>query len=266
MSCLKVLNKFNPQFMERNIALFNYLLRLGDHSLILGQRLSEWCSKGPLLEEDLAMTNMALDHIGRAAALYKYAAEVEGKGQTEDDLAYRRGERAFLNPLLVELPRGDFAFTMLRQYLCAVFEYYLYQALTTSKNETIAGISAKAVKEARYHMVHARDWCLRLGLGTAESKRRLKDALNAIWMYTGDLFEMYDEDALLVSQGIGVDLNEIKAQWEKDIFELFQKVGLSVPNVDYMQTGSRNGIHTEHLGHLLAEMQYLQRAYPDAKW
>lgn len=252
--------------MEKRTALYKYLLRLGDHSLVLGHRLAEWCSRGPILEEDLAMTNMALDHIGRAAALLRYAGELQGEGRTEDDLAYKRDERQFYNPLMCELPKGDFAFTVVRQWLTSVYEYHLYQALCQSTDTTLAGIAAKAVKEARYHMVHARDWMMRLGRGTAESHARTQDAVNGLWMYTGELFEMYDDDALLVSQALVADLNQIKEAWEKDVLLVLKEANVAVPVVDYMQTGSRQGIHTEHLGHLLSEMQYLQRAYPDAKW
>ena len=247
-------------------ALFQYLLRLGDNALINGHRLSEWCSRGPILEEDLAMTNMALDNIGRADALLEYAGQVEGLGRTADDLAYRRGERQFYNTLITELPIGDFAFTVAKQLIISTFEFYLYSALSHSADETLKGISAKAVKEVRYHMTHARDWCYRLGLGTQESKNRLQQAFDSIWMYTGELFEMYDEDALLVSQKIGIDLNEIKSKFKEMIMAILNQSEIRIPKVDYMQTGSRKGIHTEHLGHILSEMQYLQRAYPDATW
>ena len=247
-------------------ALYHYLLRLGDNALINGHRLSEWCSRGPILEEDLALTNMALDNIGRANALLTYAAEVQGEGKTSDDVAYRRGEREFFNNLITELPIGDFAFTVAKQMIISTFEYYLYQELSQSSDETLKGISAKSVKEVRYHMTHARDWCYRLGLGTEESHKRLQNAFDSLWMYTGELFEMYDEDALLVSQKIGVDLNPIKTKCIELIHSVLAKSEIRIPKVDYMQTGSRKGIHTEHLGHLLSEMQYLQRAYPDAKW
>lgn len=252
--------------MTTKESLVHYLLRLGDNALIQGHRLSEWCSRGPILEEDLALTNMALDQIGRANALLTYAGEIEGLNRSADDLAYKRGERQFYNNLMTELPIGDFAYTIAKQLLMATFEYPLYAELCHSSDETLAGISAKAVKEVRYHLAHARDWCYRLGKGTEESHRRLQTAINDLWMYTGELYEMYDTDALLAAEKIAVDLNMIKAKSMDLLLPILQDSGIDLPVVDYMQTGSRQGIHTEHLGHLLSEMQYLQRAYPDAKW
>jgi ring-1,2-phenylacetyl-CoA epoxidase subunit PaaC len=252
--------------MHKQESLFYYLLRLGDNALILGHRLSEWCSRGPILEEDLALTNMSLDQIGRANALLTYAGEVEGKGRTADDLAYKRGEREFYNNLMHELPNGDFAFTMARQLILSTFELNLYQRLCESSDLTLSALAAKAVKESRYHSAHARDWNLRLGKGTEESHRRLQQAYNELWMYTGELFEMYDADALLANEKIACDLNLVKATTTEQLLAAMRQADITMPMVDYMQTGSRAGIHTEHLGHLLSEMQYLQRAYPDAKW
>ncbi|HMT35576.1 MAG TPA: phenylacetate-CoA oxygenase subunit PaaC, partial [Chitinophagaceae bacterium] len=242
------------------------LLRLGDNPLILGHRLSEWCSRGPILEEDLALTNIALDNIGRAQAFLKYAAEVEGLGKTADDLAYKRDERSFYNNLIAELPIGDFAYTIARLLLIAVFEQLQFTDLSKSSNETIAGIAAKSLKEVRYHVAHARDWCYRLGKGTEESHNRLQRAFNELWMYTGELFEMYDEDVILVFDGVAGDLNTLKIQYYDAVQKILNDSNIQIPVVDYMQTGSRKGIHTEYLGHILAEMQYLQRAYPDATW
>jgi ring-1,2-phenylacetyl-CoA epoxidase subunit PaaC len=252
--------------MTKQEALYKYVLRLGDHALIQGHRLSEWCSKGPILEEDLALTNLALDNIGRAQAFLKYAAELQGLGKTEDDLAYKRGEREFYNSLISELPAGDFAFTIAKQMLISVFEYFQFTALSRSADETIAGIAAKTLKEVRYHMMHARDWCYRLGKGTEESNRRLQNAINELWMYTGDLFEMNDEDKILEVLDIAIDLNEIKAQFNTLVQTILRESDIQIPENGFMQTGSRKGIHTEHLGHILTEMQYLQRAYPDATW
>lgn len=252
--------------MNKQAALYKYLLRLGDHALIQGHRLSEWCSRGPILEEDLAITNMALDNIGRAQAFLKYAGQVEGLGKTEDDLAYKRGEREFYNSLITELPIGDFAFTIAKQLLIAAFEYFQFVELSKSQDETIAGISAKSLKEVRYHLAHARDWTYRLGKGTEESHARLQLAFDQLWMYTGELFEMYEEDAILEKQGIGIDLNSIKDSYYDLVKSIALDSNIKIPVVDYMQTGSRKGIHTEYLGHILSEMQYLQRAYPDAKW
>ncbi len=252
--------------MNKQKALFKYLLRLGDNALIQGHRLSEWCSRGPLLEEDLALTNMALDNIGRAQAILKYASEVEGLGKTEDDLAYKRGEREFYNNLITEMPIGDFAYTIAKQLLIAVFEYYQFTELSKSKDETIAGISAKSLKEVRYHLAHARDWTYRLGKGTEESNTRLQQAFSQLWMYTGELFEMYEEDAIVKTAQIGIDLNELREGYYNMLSAILNDSNIKIPVVDYMQTGSRKGIHTEYLGHILSEMQYLQRAYPDAKW
>jgi ring-1,2-phenylacetyl-CoA epoxidase subunit PaaC len=252
--------------MTKQEALYNYTLRLGDNALVIGHRLSEWCSNGPILEEDLALTNMALDHIGRAAAFLKYAGEVEGKGKTEDDLAYKRAERNFYNNLINELPNKDFAYTIARQLMIAAFEYYLFTELSNSKDVTIAGISQKALKEVKYHLVHASDWTCRLGDGTVESRTRMQKAIKDVWMFTGELFEMNEVDTLLIKEGISVDMNVIKPQWQNKIKEVLTEATLEVPEDGYMQTGSRKGIHTEYLGHILSEMQYLQRAYPTAQW
>lgn len=252
--------------MKQNDVLFLYTLRLADDALILGHRLGEWCSKAPILEEDLALTNIALDMIGRAEAILRYAAEVEGKGHTEDDLAYKRPERKFYNHLLVEQENGDFAHTIARQLFISTFEYHLYTALLKSSDENIAGISAKAIKEIKYHKKHASDWCIRLGDGTDESKVRMQTALNDLWMYTGELFETDEINEWLHEGGIAADLSKLEGPWKTDIVDVLGQAKLTVPTSGYMQTGSRKGVHTEKLGYILAEMQYLQRAYPDAKW
>lgn len=252
--------------MTQQEALFKYLLRLGDNALVLSHRLSEWCSNAPFLEEDLALTNFALDMIGRAQAFLKYAGEVEGKGKTEDTLAYRRSERQYYNNLLAELPNTDFAYTMARQLFISAFEKYFFTVLRHSKDATIAAISEKTLKEVKYHLAHAEDWVIRLGNGTEESHRRLQRALNDLWMYTGELFEMDDVDAKLIKSGIAVDLQSLKPMWQDHVWEVLKAAAMDIPADDFMQTGSRKGIHTEHLGHLLSEMQYLQRAYPEAQW
>lgn len=252
--------------MTTKEALYNYTVRLGDTALILGHRLSEWSSKGPLLEEDIAMTNMALDLIGRADALLRYAAEVEGKGRNEDDLAYKRGEREFRCNLLVQLPNGDFGYTIARHLLFSAFEMCLYEELLKSKDSTLAAIAAKAVKEIKYHLKFASDWTLRLGDGTAESHERIQKSFNELWMYTGELFETDANDAELIKAGISVDLAGLKSKWKKMVTAVLEEATLTVPEDAYMQSGSRKGIHTEYLGYILAEMQYLPRAYPDAIW
>lgn len=252
--------------MNTKNALYTYTVRLGDNALILGHRLSEWCSKAPFIEEDLALTNISLDMIGRAQALLKYAADVEGKGKTEDDLAYRRPENNYYNHLLMEQANGDFARTIARQLFISIFEYLYFGELEKSKDETLAAIAKKASKEVKYHMQHVIDWTLRLGDGTAESHTRMQKAVNDLWIYTGELFEMDEVDMLLMKEGIAVDLIPVKTHWENSVKTVLSEATLTMPENTYMQTGSRKGIHTENLGHILSEMQYLQRAYPDAKW
>lgn len=252
--------------MTTKEATYTYALRLGDDALILGHRLSELCSRGPILEEDLALTNVSLDMIGRAQALLKYASTIEGKGKTEDDIAYRRAEINYFNHLLVEQPNGDFAHTIARQLFISVYEYLLYTELEKSRDETLSAIAAKVTKEVKYHMEHAIDWTLRLGDGTSESHARMQHAINDLWMYTGELFEMDEIDTLLMREGIAVDLIPVKAKWQKEISSILSQATLNTPEDTYMQTGSKKGIHTENLGHILSEMQYLQRAYPDAIW
>jgi ring-1,2-phenylacetyl-CoA epoxidase subunit PaaC len=252
--------------MTQQQALFQFCLRLGDDAVVLGHRLSEWCSRAPMLEEDLALTNFALDYIGRAEDIFDYAAAIEGKGRSGDDLVYRRPERQYQNHLITEQPNGDFAFTIARQFLFSAYNCEVLEELTQSKDATLAAIASKALKESRYHLRHATDWINRLGGGTEESNRRTQDALNKLWMFTGELFEMDDVDLMLLETGISTDLHTIKPVWEKLVEQTLTGAGLQKPATTYMQTGSRKGIHSEHLGHLLSEMQYLVRAYPDAKW
>jgi ring-1,2-phenylacetyl-CoA epoxidase subunit PaaC len=252
--------------MTKKEALYVYCLRMADDALILGHRLSEWCSKGPILEEDLALTNLALDMIGRTQALLTYAAELKGNNCTADDLAYRRSERNYLNHLLVEQPNGDFAHTIARQLFISAFENYFFEELQNSKDETLAAIAAKTLKEVKYHLLHASDWVVRLGDGTQESHIRMQTAVNDLWMYTGELFEMDEPENALLHEGIASDLASIKIQWYNHIKNVLTEATLNTPGDTHMQSGGLKGIHTEHLGHILSEMQYLQRAYPDAKW
>ena len=247
-------------------AKFEYLLRLGDSSLIIGHRLSEWCGHGPILEEDIALINIALDFVGNATSLLTYAAQVEGKGRTEDDLAYLRNERDYRNLLLTEQPNGDYAMTIARQFLYDVYTYFLYEELKKSKDETIAAIAVKSHKEITYHLRHTTEWMYRLGDGTEESHQRLQNGLNELWMFTSDLFDMDEVDAILIKAGIAPDLNKIKEAWEKRVKEVVAEATLQLPTSIAKQKGSREGKHTEHLGYLLAEMQYLPRTYPTAKW
>lgn len=247
-------------------ALFQYLLRIGDTNLVLSHRLSQLCSRGPFLEEDIALTNIALDHIGQAEALLKYAGEVEGRGRSEDDLAYLRSEVEFRNCLLVEQPNTDFAYVIVRQFFIDVWEGLLYNALSTSKDETLAGMGVRFAKETAYHFRHSGSWMVRLGQGTEESHRRLDQAFRDLWHYTGELFETDDNEAQLAEAGIAPRSDSFRAAWLDKVKQVAEDAGLALPATDYMASGGRVGIHSEHLGHLLAEMQYLQRAYPGAKW
>lgn len=252
--------------MTTKDALINYCLRIGDTSLILGQRMSEWCSNGPILEEDIAMTNIALDLFGQARTVLTYAGELEGKGRTEDDLAYKRNEREFYNSLLSERPNGHFGDTVARIFLQSAYFYHLYNALSSSKDAMISAHAAKSLKEVTYHLRHSAEWIVRLGDGTDESKEKIQTSIHEIWDYTGNLFEMNEVDAILIKEGIVVNQAEIKLKWDKTVDEVLERAKLIRPTDGYMQTGSLDAIHSEYLGHLLAEMQFLPRAYPDAKW
>jgi ring-1,2-phenylacetyl-CoA epoxidase subunit PaaC len=247
-------------------ALFKYVVSLADDALVLGHRLSEWSGRGPLLEEDIALSNLALDLIGQARLFYAYAGEVEGKGRGEDDLAYLRDEHAFANVLLVEQPNGDFAATMVRHLLYAAFMHPYLQALQKSADARLAEIAGKAVKEMAYHVRHAAEWVIRLGDGTEESHARASVALDELWMYTGELFEMDDGERALVGKGIAVDRATIKPAWDATVDRVLVEATLKRPADRWMQDGGRSGRHSEHLGHLLAEMQVLHRAHPGATW
>lgn len=251
----------------RNEALFDYLLRLGDTSLVLGHRLSEWCGHGPALETDMALTNVALDLIGQARQFLTYAGEVEGRGRSEDDLAYLRDAHGYRNLLLVELPNEDFARTIARQFLFDAFNVELMAGLAAgSRDGRLAAIAAKAVKEVSYHARHSSEWMIRLGDGTETSHRKIQAALDDLWMYTGEMFAMDDVDDAMVAAGIGVDLVALKSRWDERVDEVLTEATVKRPEDGWMQTGGKAGRHTEHLGYLLAEMQFLQRAYPGAKW
>lgn len=252
--------------MTLNEALVKYCLRLGDSSLILGQRMAEWCSKGPILEEDIAMSNIGLDLFGQARTMLSYAGELENKGRSEDDLAYKRLEREFFNNLLSERPNGHFGDTVIRNFLHSAFYFHLYNSLSESSDTTIAAYATKSLKEVTYHLRHSAEWVVRLGDGTEESHDKIQQSANDIWEYTEDLFAMDRSDELLISEKIAVDLNDIKPLWNLTVNEVFERATLTRPEDGFMQRGSLEGIHSEVLGHLLAEMQYLPRAYPDAKW
>jgi ring-1,2-phenylacetyl-CoA epoxidase subunit PaaC len=248
-------------------ALLELCLRLGDTALVLGHRLSEWSSKAPTLEEDIARSNVALDLIGQARVLLTYAGEVEGAGRDEDALAYLRDAGDYRNLLLVEQPNGDFATTMLRQFLHDARAVELWPALARSTDETIAGLAAKAAKEAAYHVEHSASWVIRLGDGTEESRRRMLAALDDLWMLTGELCVDDDVDRELASRGVSVLPSSLAPAWRERVTAVLGEATLPVPPYDaWMQYGGLVGRHTEHLGYLLAELQFLQRAYPGASW
>lgn len=247
-------------------ARFSYALRLGDDALILAQRLSEWASRAPEIEEDIALTNIALDLLGQARALLDYAGTLEGAGRDEDDLAYLRTEREFTNVHLVEQENGDFAHTIARQLFFSTFQLALYEELISSSDELLAGVAAKGVKEAAYHNDHATQWTIRLGDGTDESHRRMQAAVDRLWPFTAELFEADDVDRALAAQGVGVDPSTLKARWALSIAEVLSSATLTAPQTTWSSHGGRRGVHTEGFGYLLAEMQYLHRSYPDAKW
>jgi ring-1,2-phenylacetyl-CoA epoxidase subunit PaaC len=252
--------------MEVRDALIQYCLRLGDDSLVLGHRLSELCSKGPFLEEDIAMTNISLDLFGQTRIIYSYAAEFEGKGRTEDDLAYKRPEHEFQSALITEQPNGHFGNTMARQMVYSVFYYHLFKRLKESNDEQLAAFAAKSLKETTYHMRHACEWVVRLGDGTEESHWKIQDALNAIWSYRHELFEKDEVDNALIEVGIIPDTASFQGDFEDSIKEVLDRATLDYPEEGWKATGGRSGKHSEYLGHILAEFQSLVRAYPDASW
>jgi len=245
--------------------LFTYTLRIADSSLILGQRMSEWCSNGPTLEEDIAMSNISLDMFGQANGFYQYAAQLDGT-KSADELAFRRNEREFFNHQLVEQENGNFGTTMVRNFLHDVFNFLFYTELSKSKDETLSALASKSLKEVKYHLRHSSNWLIRLGDGTGESNTKVQDALEELWMYTGELFEMDNLDTELLNNGIAVDNSALKLEWNIIVNKTLVKAKLTRPEDAYMATGGKKGLHTEYLGFILSEMQFLQRAYPDAKW
>lgn len=267
----------------------NYILQLADDALIFGHRLSEWCGHGPVLEQDIALTNMALDHLGRARSLYQYAAELfnelpaaektglfssvqlhniinSGAAIDEDDLAYLRDEWDYRNVLLAEQPNIDWAYTIARSFFIDTFNYYFYTSLEQCKDEKLAAIAEKSLKEITYHLRWSSEWVIRLGDGTDESHEKIQIAVNDLWGYTGELLTMTALETTLAEEGIAVDLSEIKPFWTQHITEVLNKATLIVPAHKWMQQGGKEGRHTEHLGYILTELQYMQRAYPDMKW
>jgi ring-1,2-phenylacetyl-CoA epoxidase subunit PaaC len=244
----------------------HYVLRLADTCLILGQRLGEWCGHAPVLEEDIALTNTALDLIGQARALLTHAGQMSAPVHDEDQLAFLREERDYLNVTLVELPRGDFAFTVLRNAMVATFLKLLWQRLADSADAELAAIAGKAVKEARYHQQHAGDWVVRLADGTTESRQRMEAALAQLWRYTPELLESDAVDEHAAAIGLGPRWSELRAPWLADMTLLLDEAGLALPPDSAFRSTGKRGLHSEHMGHLLSELQYLQRAYPGGAW
>ncbi|EOA06498.1 1,2-phenylacetyl-CoA epoxidase subunit PaaC [Herbaspirillum frisingense] len=245
----------------------DYVRRLGDNVLVLSQRLSEWCGKGPALEEDMALINVSLDLIGQARLWLSYAGELEGQGRSEDQLAFLRDAHQFHNLLLVELPNGSYADTLARQFLFDVWHYFLLQGLCQSDDARIVEIAQKCLKEVTYHVRRSTDLVVRLGDGTEESHRRMQAAIDDLWMYTGELFTPDALDTAMQQQGLAPALDELQQKWQQHVTEVLQMATLRIPAAGlWMQSGGKQGRHTEHLGYLLAEMQFLQRSYPGAAW
>ncbi len=242
-----------------------YVLRLGDNGLVLSQRLGAWCGHAPELEIDLALANIGLDLLGQARNFLTYAAELEGQGD-EDTLAFGRDERQFRNVLLVEQPNGNFADTLVRQYLMDAWNVALYERLIHSSDHQIAAIAAKAIKEARYHLRFSRGWLVRLGDGTEVSAQKMQQAVNNLWRFTAELFDADDVELELVASGIAIDPRTLRQAWESEVSAGLQEATLNVPDEVAYRTGGKRGLHTEHLGPMLAEMQYLQRMYPGQQW
>ena len=244
-----------------NNALIDYILHLADTNLILAQRNAAWCGHGPILEQDIAITNISLVLLGQSRNFYQYAATLIGNDATEDSLAYLRTEREFKNCLLAEQPNGDWAQTVLRQFFFSAYLFLLYEKLQNNKDEQIAGIAAKALKEVTYHQRWSSEWVVRLGDGTEESHQRMLHAIDELWRYTGELFIAADYET-----AAGFDIALLKEDWMKKVTAVFEEAALPVPENVFMQTGGKTGIHTEHLGFILTELQDLQRTYPNAEW
>ena len=251
---------------QKEADIFYLALALADDALVLGHRLSEWSGRGPSLEEDIALSNLGLDLIGQARLFYSYAGEIEGKGRDEDDFAYFRTAADYRNLLIVELETGDFAHTVARQFLYAAFMQPYFAALSKSKDARLAEIAAKAVMEMAYHVRHSGEWLIRLGDGTAESKRRAEDALELIWGYTGEMFTATDVEHRLAAEGLAPDRKALLPRWTTTVDQVLLEATLQRPKPRALQTGGRDGRHTEVLDHMLAEMQVLARQHPGAKW
>lgn len=250
----------------KNENLYNYILGVADNSLILGQRMGELCGHGPSLETDIACTNVSLDLFGQVRSYFQYAAGVAGDERTEDDIAFLRREREYKNVLLVEQPNTDFAYTIVRQFLFDVYHVLFLEELKKSSDETLQAIAVKSVKEAKYHERFSSDWVIRLGDGTDESKKRIQDAVNALWVYTDELFHQTDADKAMVEAGVAVDVTTLKEAYYTKVNSVLETATIEIPESKWFQKGGKTGVHTEHLGYLLADMQYMQRTYPGMEW
>jgi ring-1,2-phenylacetyl-CoA epoxidase subunit PaaC len=249
-----------------DVELAAYVLRLADDNMVIGQRLGEYLTRAPELEEDLAVGNLALDHLGVAMHLYEYAAEAEGKDRSADDLAMLRSEREYSNCLLVEQPNGDFAGVMARQFFFDAYQLPLWGGLASSRNPRLGGIAAKAEKEARYHLRHSSGWVVKLGDGTAESHQRMQQGIDSMWRFTGELFERDPLETDLAMDGVAVDTAALRNDWDETVDRVLAEATLRQPEDPYQASGGRTGMHSEHLGHMLAEMQWMQRSYPGLEW
>ena len=249
-----------------NTNLYNYILGIADNSLILGQRLGELCGHGPTLETDIALTNISLDLFGQVRSYYQYAAKIAGDDRNEDTIAMMRPEREYVNTLLVEQPNTDFAYTIARQFLFDMYHYMFLKELQNSNNETLEAIAKKSIKEVSYHRRFSSDWIVRLGDGTDESHKRIQNAINDLWTYTDELFHQTESDKAMIIEGVGVDTSKLKEEYYNHISEILGEATLEVPDLKYFQKGGKQGIHTEHMGYILAELQYVQRAYPNMSW
>lgn len=246
--------------------LYNYILGIADNSLILGQRLGELCGHGPNLETDIALTNIALDLFGQTRSYYQYAARLAGEGKTEDDVAMLRVERDYRNVLLVEQPNAHFGHVIVRQYLFDVFHLQLMNAMQHSKDDTLSAIAAKGIKEVSYHKRFSGDWLKRLGDGTEESREKAQEAIDHFWPYTAELFDMTESDSKMLEEGIGVDVSAFKLAYYDEVSDLLKEATLTVPDNPHSKKGGKQGIHTEYMGYILAELQYMQRTYPNLTW
>jgi ring-1,2-phenylacetyl-CoA epoxidase subunit PaaC len=249
-----------------NNNLIQYIYGIADNTLILGQRLGELCGHGPSLETDIALTNISLDLFGQVRSYYQYAAKIQGNDTTEDTIAFLRKEREYKNVLLVEQPNTDFAYSITRQFLFDMFHIELLNELQNSKDETLAAIAKKSIKEVSYHVRFSSDWMRRLGDGTAESNQRVQAAVNDLWVFTDELFHQTDADKAMVSEGIGVDVTQLKQSYYQKVNAILEEATIEVPKIEYFQKGGKQGIHSEYMGYILTEMQYMQRTYPNMNW